>query len=223
MKRTIIVGDIHSCADELIELLDKVKFKKETSRLIFIGDLLGKGNKPLETFLIYKQTGAICIMGNAELAFLKNYEEPSFLKEYIEPTKKILGKYYTDFINQAYSFPHFLEEENFIAVHAGLLPNKKPQQMDLEDLVKIRKITDPQNPKILKSWFDFYKGKKLVVFGHWAALNGIVKENVIGLDTGCVYGKKLTALVLSDSASSPNSSKREIVSVQAKKQYLAIE
>ena len=111
----------------------------------------------------------------------------------------------------------------FIAVHAGLLPNKKPQQMDLEDLVKIRKITDPQNPKILKSWFDFYKGKKLVVFGHWAALNGIVKENVIGLDTGCVYGKKLTALVLSDSASSPNSSKREIVSVQAKKQYLAIE
>ena len=105
----------------------------------------------------------------------------------------------------------------------GYLPNKKPQQMDLEDLVKIRKITDPQNPKILKSWFDFYKGKKLVVFGHWAALNGIVKENVIGLDTGCVYGKKLTALVLSDSASSPNSSKREIVSVQAKKQYLAIE
>ena len=93
MKRTIIVGDIHSCADELIELLDKVKFKKETSRLIFIGDLLGKGNKPLETFLIYKQTGAICIMGNAELAFLKNYEEPSFLKEYIEPTKKILGKF----------------------------------------------------------------------------------------------------------------------------------
>ena len=90
MKRTIIVGDIHSCADELIELLDKVKFKKETSRLIFIGDLLGKGNKPLETFLIYKQTGAICIMGNAELAFLKNYEEPSFLKEYIEPTKSPL-------------------------------------------------------------------------------------------------------------------------------------
>ena len=107
-----------------------------------------------------------------------------------------------------------------IPFKAGLLPNKKTT---IFFLVKIRKVTDPQNPKILKSWFDFYKGKKLVVFGHWAALNGIVKENVIGLDTGCVYGKKLTALVLSDSASSPNSPKREIVSVQAKKQYLAIE
>ena len=108
-------------------------------------------------------------------------------------------------------------------VHAGLLPNKKPQQTDLEDLVKIRKIADPKNPKILKSWFDFYTAKKLIVFGHWAALDGIIKDNVIGLDTGCVYGKKLTALILSDFASSPNSPKREIVSVQAKKQYLAIE
>ena len=223
MNRTIIVGDIHSCADELIELLDKVKYQKEKDRLIFIGDLLGKGSKPLETFLIYKQTEAICIMGNAELAFLKNYQDPSFLKEYIEPTKKALGKHYNNFIEGAYSFPHFLEEENFIVVHAGLLPNKKPQQTDLEDLVKIRKIADPKNPKILKSWFDFYTAKKLIVFGHWAALNGIVRDNVIGLDTGCVYGKKLTALILSDFASSPNFPKREIVSVQAKKQYLAIE
>ena len=74
MNRTIIVGDIHKkTADELIELLDKVKYQKEKDRLIFIGDLLGKGSKPLETFLIYKQTEAICIMGNAELAFFNNF------------------------------------------------------------------------------------------------------------------------------------------------------
>ena len=129
------------------------------------------------------------------------------------------GLYFYPSLILGFSFPHFLEEENFIVVHAGLLPNKKPQQTDLEDLVKIRKIADPKNPKILKSWFDFYTAKKLIVFGHWAALNGIVRDNAIGLDTGCVYGKKLTALILSDFASSPNSPKREIVSVQAKKQY----
>ena len=133
------------------------------------------------------------------------------------------GLYFYPSLILGFSFPHFLEEKNFIAVHAGLLPNKKPQQMDLEDLVKIRKVVDPKNPKILKSWFDFYTAKKLIVFGHWAALDGIIKDNVIGLDTGCVYGKKLTALILSDFASSPNSPKREIVSVQAKKQYLTIE
>ena len=86
------------------------------------------------------------------------------------------------------------------------------------------KVVDPKGQKSsLKSWFDFYTAKKLIVFGHWAALDGIIKDNVIGLDTGCVYGKKLTALILSDFASSPNSPKREIVSVQAKKQYLTIE
>ena len=67
--------------------LFEITKNKTAKGLIFIGDL-GKGNKPLETFLIYKQTEAICIMGNAELAFLKNYQDPSFLKEYIEPTKK---------------------------------------------------------------------------------------------------------------------------------------
>ena len=62
-------------------------------------------------------------------------------------------------------------------------------------------------------WFDFYTDDKLVVFGHWAAQEGVVRENAIGLDTGCVYGKKLTALVLPE---------RELVSVKARKQYCEI-
>ena len=62
--------------------------------------------------------------------------------------------------------------------------------MDLEDLVKIRKVVDPKNPKILKSWFDFYTAKKLIVFGHWAALNGIVKDNVDWIRHGLRLRKK---------------------------------
>lgn len=214
MNHKIIVGDIHSCADELIELLDKVKFRKGEDSLIFIGDMLGKGTKHLETFLVYLQTEAICIMGNAELAFLKNYNNPDYLKEYIKPVKTALGKHYQTFIKHVFELPHYLEEQDFIAVHAGLLPNKKPHQMDLEDLTKIRKVPNPTNNKLLQSWFDFYQKDKLVIFGHWAALNGIVKNNVIGLDTGCVYGKKLTALILPQ---------KELVSVKAKQQYLKIE
>ena len=213
MQRTIIIGDIHSCAVELQELLDKIEFQKGKDFLLFIGDLIGKGPYPLETFLIYKKTGATCIMGNAELAFLKNQQNPSFLKEYIETTKKTMGKVYQEFIEEAFNFPHFIETENYLAVHAGLLPHKKPYEMDLENLTKLRTIAHPQQPSQRQAWFESYHDKKLIVFGHWAALQGVFRDNVIGIDTGAVYGHKLTALILPS---------KTLVQVQSKKIYLAI-
>mgnify|MGYP003322683648 FL=1 len=52
-------------------------------------------------------------------------------------------------------------------------------------------------------WFDQthinLKKKENIIFGHWAALEGKTKlDNIIGLDTGCVWGNKLTAIRLED-------------------------
>ena len=66
------------------------------------------------------------------------------------------------------------------------------------------KTKDTGPKKELEPWF--VKSKKLlkssdeyIVFGHWAALNGKTKiKNIIGLDTGCVWGGKLTAIRLED-------------------------
>ena len=208
--RTIIISDIHSCAIELKELLAKTEYKKGEDFLLFIGDMIGKGPLPLETYLIYKSSGAVCIMGNAELAFLKNHKNPEYFKEYIEPTKKAMGKYYQYFLQDAIFFPHFYETKDYLAVHAGLSPNKKAEEMDLEKITKIRMASNLDGSGKRKPWFEYYQGKKLLVFGHWAALHGIYRENVIGIDTGAVYGKKLTALILPS---------RELVSVHAKKVY----
>ena len=47
--------------------------------------------------------------------------------------------------------------------------------------------------------FDFDKENVNIVFGHWASLNGKTKNPLaLGLDTGCVWGNKLTALRLED-------------------------
>jgi bis(5'-nucleosyl)-tetraphosphatase (symmetrical) len=37
-----------------------------------------------------------------------------------------------------------------------------------------------------------------VIFGHWSALGLVLEPNVVGLDTGCVWGRQLTALRLED-------------------------
>lgn len=47
-KRTIIVGDIHGCFDELQALLEMSLWNQETDQLILVGDLMSKGPKPLE-------------------------------------------------------------------------------------------------------------------------------------------------------------------------------
>ncbi|MFD2176449.1 symmetrical bis(5'-nucleosyl)-tetraphosphatase [Veronia pacifica] len=49
----------------------------------------------------------------------------------------------------------------------------------------------------LKPWFSLKRKKKIkeaLVFGHWAALGGVIEDNLIGLDTGCVWGGSLTML-----------------------------
>ena len=66
------------------------------------------------------------------------------------------------------------------------------------------KAKDMRHKKDLVPWFiesvNILKGSsENLVFGHWAALEGKTKiKNIIGLDTGCVYGGKLTAIRLED-------------------------
>ena len=53
----------------------------------------------------------------------------------------------------------------------------------------------------LDPWFKYInlKENQVLIFGHWAALNGKTNlKNIIGLDTGCVWGRKLTAIRLND-------------------------
>ena len=56
-------------------------------------------------------------------------------------------------------------------------------------------------PKKLKAWFDFPKRKtkdSTIIFGHWSALGLVTRGDVFAIDTGCVWGRTLTALRLDD-------------------------
>lgn len=80
------------------------------------------------------------------------------------------------------------------AVHAGLVPGKHPAMCTVEELVSVRRLPGRGRPY----WYEVYSGPNLILFGHTPskvprARRVAGKLVALGLDTGCVYGGKLTA------------------------------
>jgi len=69
---TYVIGDIHGCYNELLNLLDVIKFDEKKDSLIFLGDILNRGPDSLKTIRFIKSLGdrSTVILGNHDLAFL---------------------------------------------------------------------------------------------------------------------------------------------------------
>ena len=195
---TFIVGDVHGCFDECLQLLKKAKVDLNHHRLIFIGDLINKGPHSLKMLEWIEQHKTEQVIGNHELKFIRLIEEKADLPASLLPLKE-RADHWVQFIK---SWPHFIEEEDFLVIHAGVLPGFHPKDCALSDIVNIRywnnekKERSSSSDKNSKPWHDYYTGKKLIIYGHWARQGLLKKKNSIGLDSGCVYGHKLSGLCL---------------------------
>ena len=92
------------------------------------------------------------------------------------------------------SWPGFIDKKDCLVVHAGVVPGEHPSQSNIEHLANIRHW---ENGKMCsqstgRPWHEYYKSKKLVVYGHWARQGILEKSNSLCLDSGCVYGRELT-------------------------------
>lgn len=213
MKRQIIIGDVHGCFEELKELLDKVKFNSSEDELIFLGDLINKGPDSVKVLEFVKKGNHRSILGNHELGFLKAQEGGKYRSGGNLKLIEQLGTHLDEYVQWMKELPLYIEEESFIAIHGGLEPDVELEKQRPEIATRIRYwdgVGEDMNNDSHSPWFEYYKGEKLVIFGHWAALGLVVRENVIGLDTGCVWGGDLSALILPAG---------EIVSVSAKRMY----
>ena len=70
MGKIIVVGDVHGCLVELEELLNSCAYRPGEDRLIFVGDLINRGNYSLEVLQMAYTLGAECVLGNHEMALL---------------------------------------------------------------------------------------------------------------------------------------------------------
>ena len=195
--RTIVVGDLHGCYDELLDLLDKVSFASE-DRLICVGDLITKGPKNrevLDRFMTDPQFTSV--LGNHDLALRRRWNGEKFkLKPSQKPTHKDLKKdkdRYAPFLNQ---LPFTIDLGTHLVVHAGLRPGIELHSQTSEDMTELRSLGEDRASRKGPPWYDVYDGEKIVLFGHWPASEPRRSKKAIGLDTGCVYGGQLTAYIV---------------------------
>ncbi|CEG40881.1 Phosphoesterase domain [Plasmopara halstedii] len=204
--RLLIVGDVHGCFDELKLLLHACRYSPQTDRLVFVGDLVNKGPKSLE----YVKGGRV--PGSAWYSYVEQFtlEDVEFLEQ----------------LPYSISLPN---HGNIIVVHAGLVPGVDLEEQKLLHLYRMRFVqrekAEDDNSKWValerkkyksecggepKMWAKVWKGPRHVYFGH-AASAGLQQEPfATGLDTGCCYGKKLTACIIPTNT---------LVHVDAKEQY----
>jgi diadenosine tetraphosphatase ApaH/serine/threonine PP2A family protein phosphatase len=210
-SRTIVVGDIHGCYDELMELLGKVDFG-EKDQVVAVGDLITKGPKSREVLELFMTDARFhTVIGNHDLALRRRWNGENIeLKPSQKETHKELKaekEAYATFFNRV---PFTIDLDTHLVVHAGLRPNVELYSQTSEDMTLIRTLGADRESEDGTPWYHVYHGEKIVLFGHWPAPEPRRGKKAIGLDTGCVYGYNLTAYIIEND---------EFVTVAAKRAY----
>lgn len=234
MSRTILVSDIHGCTEEFDEILKIVQYSQK-DRLILLGDEIDRGPDSLGVLRKVQELKAECVLGNHEEKYLRyrhhenlKKQNPSYknpMKSFGEEKIKLFNSLSETDFEFLKSLPAFIRiNDNWIAVHAGFEPHLYPEQQSPSAVCRIRYLDkDGKNTNRCeqvegsKPWWEFWTGPESVIFGHYVIsldkpLIYQCSDNVFcyGLDTGCVFGGYLTALILET---------KEIVQVKAKKEY----
>jgi hypothetical protein len=92
--------------------------------------------------------------------------------------------------------PFTIDLGSHLIVHAGVRPGVALDAQSPEDLTELRTLGEDRTSREGVSWYEVYDGEKTVLFGHWPALEPRRATRAKGLDTGCVYGNRLTAYIL---------------------------
>lgn len=191
-----MVGDIHGCYDELMQLVQKIHLKDE-DLLISVGDIVNKGNQSKQVYQYFKnRPNSVVLMGNHEKKHLSAH-----LNNNQKLVKEQFGEEYPQFIDWLKELKYYYEAPEALIIHAYFehdksIKNQKKEVLCGQSSVKeyLEKKYGPEIP-----WYQYYKDKKPIIYGHkFAGDIPKVFKNTIGIDTGCCNGNYLTAIELSD-------------------------
>ena len=203
------IGDIHGQLHKLKGLIEKLPID-DTCQLVFVGDYIDRGEYSFEVieYLInlYKRYNCVFLKGNHEDLFMnfmlgesddmfvcnggdstiQSYKNNGYdISQFIEYQRRNLPITHVNFYK---SLKNYYETDDYIFVHAGLLPKNIPLSEQPVDVLLWERYD------FINSDFDW--GKK-VIFGHTPNREILNMHNKICIDTGAYYeGGKLTCVVL---------------------------
>jgi hypothetical protein len=203
VRRTIVIGDLHGCADQALALLDLLAVTS-SDRVIFAGDLVDRGPDPkgcVELAMRHE-----CVLGNHEERHLQQrHRSLDRLSPDHRRTREALTDRHFEYLQ---GLPLFLRlpEYDAAVVHAGCYPGVPLEQQSAHHLLHLQHINPPSTkshwpskaPADHRFWTNFWAGPERIIFGHSVLDRPLVTEWAVGIDTGAVFGQGLTALVLPD-------------------------
>ncbi len=230
-RRRIFVGDIQGCSLELRKLLDRVRFDPRKDELHPVGDFVNRGPDSLGVLRLMREVGAGGVLGNHDRHLLRIAAGERKLKSSDTVSDVLEADDRDELLEWLAARPFVRTWRDLVLIHAGVHPRwTNPREalsgagaLDtsraVEFATRVRYCSargdlpdddseDPGPP--FRPWFDFYRGRRTVVFGHWSVRGLVVAPKLRGLDTGCVWGGALTAWIAEED---------RLVQVPAKKRW----
>lgn len=232
-RQRVFIGDVHGCADELEELLELIDVYPQRHEVWFVGDLVNGGPRSAAVVRRAMSLGAGAVSGNHDLHALACAAGSRAARPRDNLVDLLAADDRTTLLQWLRSQPMLRLWPDIVLVHAGLHPGwhdlealsiGQPAETDIDFATHVRHcdIEGNRAPKQVDAsleasppyapWFEWYRGARTVVFGHWARRGLVMQERLRGLDTGCVYGGRLSAWIAEED---------RLVSVPARRQYVS--
>jgi protein phosphatase len=229
-----IIGDVHGCGDELEQLLEQLGYERNDGaswahpagrKAIFVGDLVDRGPRivdTLKTVMSMSKAGTgLCVPGNHDIKLKRKLEGRDVtISHGLDRTLAELDQQTPEFRADVQRFldglvSHYVfDDGRLVVAHAGM-----KAEMQGRGSAKVRDFalfgettgeTDEFGLPVRYNWAAEYRGRASVVYGHTPVPEPEWLNRTINIDTGCVFGGRLTALRWPE---------KELVSVAARQTY----
>ncbi|CAA6813559.1 MAG: Unknown protein [uncultured Campylobacterales bacterium] len=209
MQKLIVYGDIHGCYDEIKSLRENIN-PQENDIEVCVGDIITKGKDSIKTLRYIQEYDIKSVLGNHEDKIIRYLQHEKLKNQnpitLDEDEKNILKDLNSKDIDFLITMPLFMKFKNITILHGGLHNSYDLHNLNKKEKTKIlrmRYLDKNHNFVTLGKenddsifWADVYDGNQgFVVYGHQRFKEARINKYTIGIDTGCVYNNKLSAIV----------------------------